>query len=272
MIPALRPKLRGFETETGRRLMLNAPKLSTEHLDSFKRDGFVVLRGGFSAAEVAEIEAATSEIVARPEQSGKHWVYHETSLKNGADDLVCRIENLSPFHPGFAELSAALKPSAGQLLGEDSVLFKEKINFKMPGGDGFTPHQDSQAGWDAYAPMFVSVLVSIDAATIENGCLEMVAGFHQKGIYRPWEPLTDDDMAEMEFVAYPTEPGDIVYFDCYAPHKSAPNMSDKIRRIYFATYNRLSDGEHMAEYYADKHTTYPPDIDRDPDKEYRFRV
>jgi hypothetical protein len=25
------------------------------------------------------------------------------------------------------------------------VLFKEKINFKLPGGSGFTPHQDSPA-------------------------------------------------------------------------------------------------------------------------------
>jgi len=252
--------------------MLHPPILNESHIESFKRDGFVILKGGFTAAEVVEIERATSEIVASPEVSGKHWVYHETSLKNGADDLVCRIENLSPFHTGFAELSDALKPSAGQLLGEDTVLFKEKVNFKMPGGAGFTPHQDSQAGWDAYAPALVSVLVSIDPATIENGCLEMVTGFHQKGTYRQGEPLTDEDMTEMEFIAYPTEPGDIVYFDCFAPHRSAPNMSDKIRRIYFATYNRLSDGEHMASYYADKHITYPPDIDRDPDKEYRFKV
>jgi len=37
------------------------------------------------------------------------------------------------------------------------VLFKEKVNFKMPGGDGFKPHQDSQAGWDRYADYFVNV-------------------------------------------------------------------------------------------------------------------
>ena len=34
----------------------------------------------------------------------------------------------------------------GQLLGEDAVLYKEKINFKAPGGAGFSPHQVSVEG------------------------------------------------------------------------------------------------------------------------------
>jgi ectoine hydroxylase-related dioxygenase (phytanoyl-CoA dioxygenase family) len=100
----------------------------------------------------------------------------------------------------------------------------------------------------------------------------MVAGHHKRGLFREWEPLTEGDMAGMEFVPCPTKPGDIVFFDSYAPHASEPNMSDDIRRLYFATYNRLSDGDHMAEYYADKHKSLPPDIDREAGKEYRYRV
>ncbi len=159
-----------------------------------------------------------------------------------------------------------------QLLGEEAELFKEKVNFKMPGGDGFKPHQDSQAGWDDYVDFFISALVSIDEATPENGCLKMVSGHHQRGLFKSWEPLSDEDMAGMEFVLVPTKPGDVVFFDCYAPHASEPNLTDQTRRIYYATYNRLSAGQHMAQYYADKHKNFPPDIDRDPDKEYVFRV
>jgi len=165
-----------------------------------------------------------------------------------------------------------LKGPVAQLLGCEAVLFKEKVNFKMPGGDGFKPHQDSQAGWDAYADFFISVLVCVDEATVENGCLQMVAGNHKRGLFRSWEPMTDTDMEGMDFVPHPTKPGDVVFFDCYAPHGSEPNMSDKTRRIYFATYNKLSEGDHLAAYYADKHKTYPPDIDREADKEYVFRV
>ena len=42
--------------------------------------------------------------------------------------------------------------------------------------------------------------------------------------------------------------------------------------IYFATYNKLSEGEHLKKYYDDKYKNFPPDIDREIGKEYVFRV
>ncbi len=232
----------------------------------------MVMPGGFDAAAARRIEAWTGELAAMPEEPGKQWVYHEQSQLNADERLICRIENISPFHPGFAALSAALAAPMAQLLGEPAVLFKEKVNFKMPGGDGFKPHQDSQAGWEEYADYFISAMVCIDEATIENGCLQMVKGHQRKGLYREWEPLTDADMANMDFRHYPTKPGDVVFFDCYTPHASEPNLSDRIRRMYFATYNRLSEGDQLARYYADKRASYPPDIERVAGREYVFRV
>ena len=77
---------------------------------------------------------------------------------------------------------------------------------------------------------------------------------------------------EMDFVPCPTEPGDLAFFDCFDPQASEANLSDNIRRLYFATYNRLTEGDHLAPYDADKRLTYPPDIERDPDQEYVYRV
>lgn len=251
--------------------MLQIPSLTIEDIEAFHRDGFLVKRGGFGADDMMRIAAWADEILAAPEVSGRHWVFHEKSKRDEAD-LVSRIENICPHHEGFRELTEALAAPVSQLLDEPAVLFKEKINFKMPGGGGFAPHQDSQAGWDAYADFFISALVSIDRATLENGCLRLVSGHHKNGLATSWEPLSEEYMAGMKFDPVPTEPGDIVFFDCYAPHSSEPNMSPDVRRIYYATYNRLSDGDHMAQYYADKHKNYPPDIDRDPSKSYVFKV
>jgi len=240
--------------------ILTIPRLSKQQVDDFHCDGFVIVQNW--AIELSEM----------PEESGKQWVYHEKSKIDPGKSLINRIEYISPFHSGFASLSKVLKIPTGQLFGEKAVLFKEKINFKMPGGDGFKPHQDSQAGWKDYADYFISVMVCIDEATVENGCLQLVKGYQNHGLYREWEPLTDEDMADMEFKYYPTKPGDLVFFDCYTPHASQANMSDKIRRLYFTTYNRLSEGDHLERYYADKHKNYPPDIGRLPGKEYVFRV
>lgn len=252
--------------------MLSTPVLDKSHIQQFQQDGFVLIRGAFSPEDVEKLKRWTTELAHRPEQSGTHWVYHESSKLDPRIQLINRIEYISPYHEGFAELAEVLKVPMSQLFDEPAVLFKEKINFKMPGGDGFKPHQDSQAGWQDYAEYFISVMVGIDEATVENGCLQMVKGHHRAGLYREWEPLTDDDMAGMDFVHYPTQPGDIVFFDCYTPHASEPNLTDRTRRLYFATYNPLSQGDHLHQYYADKHKNFPPDIDRIPGKEYVFRV
>ncbi len=253
--------------------MLKTPVLTDQQIGDFRRDGYVVVRETFDAAEMGRIDTWARELAALPEKAGRHWVYWEKSLLEADKKIINRIENISPFHSGFAELSQALKAPAGQLLGDDVVLFKEKINFKMPGGDGFKGHQDQQAGWGTYAPYFITAMVSIDAATMENGCLELIAGRHRDGIIgKEWEPLTDADLDGTRFVPYPTDPGDVVFFDSYAPHRSAPNMTDAARRVLYVTYNAAAHGNHREQYYADKRLSYPPDIERNPDKEYRFRV
>ena len=253
-------------------MMVKTPTLTDRQVADFDRDGCVFVAAGFDAPDMARIEGWAREVAALPEAPGRHWVFHEKSLKDGETDLINRIEYISPFHAGFAELTRVLKGPVAQLLGEEAVLFKEKINFKMPGGDGFEPHQDAQAGWNAYAGNFINVMVCIDAATVENGCLEVAPGQHRRGLLRGMEPLTEDDMVGMKFGFFPTEPGDLVLFDAFVPHRSRPNMTGTMRRMYFATYNRASEGDHMAQYYADKHESYPPDIEREPGREYVYKV
>ena len=76
----------------------------------------------------------------------------------------------------------------------------------------------------------------------------------------------------MKFIQIETKPGDAVFFDCYTPHRSESNLTNKSRRILYLTYNKLSDGNYREKYYQDKYKNYPPDIDRDPHKEYNFKV
>lgn len=251
--------------------MPTPPVLTKHQLEEFQRDGFVVLRAAFNDADTKTIIEWADEVEALPEEPGKQWVFHETSTLDGSD-LINRIEYIAPFHAGFASLTEILKTTIGQLLEEDAVLFKEKINFKMPGGGGFEPHQDSQAGWEDYATNFVSAMVCIDEATIENGCLELAAGQNKQGLLRGMEPLTKADTKDMSFIPVPTRPGDSVLFDAYTPHQSAPNPTTTPRRVYYATYNRASEGDHMDQYYADKRKNFPPDIERNADRDYVYKV
>lgn len=253
-------------------LRLSVAALEQDQIEQFHARGFAVLRRAFNAEAVQRLSAWARALSELPDVSGGHWVYRDPSLRNPAERLITRIERIAPFHEGFRDVTVALSPLVEELLGEKAVLFKEKINYKFPGADGFKPHQDAQAGWTTYADFFVSALVSIDRATAANGCLRIVEGYRHHGLFKLWQPLSDDDLSGMDWVDVPTEPGDVIFFDCFVPHASQPNMTDEIRRIYYATYNRASAGDHIDQYYADKHRNFPPDIDRDPAKSYVFRV
>jgi hypothetical protein len=244
-------------------------------IEDFQRDGFVMAPGLFDADEMRQISAWTDEVQAGPETPGRAMMYFEPSLLHPRQRVLQRVENFCPFHPGFAALcdGAKLRGAVSRLFGEPAVLFKDKINFKLPGGDGFKPHQDQQAGWSAYADLFITAMVSIDATTAENGCLELCAGQHTQGLLgSEWVPLTDADMERLHARAVPTRPGDVVFFDSYTPHASGPNLTAEPRRVLYITYNRLSAGDHRTRYYADKRKSFPPDIERDPAKTYTFRV
>ena len=254
---------------------MTATLLNSAQIADFKRDGFLVVRQLFDVGEMKNISAWTNEVETWPETPGRHMMYFETSLKSGRERILNRLENFYPFHEAFRDLfdGNKLLAATSDLLGEDAVLYKDKINFKLPGGDGFELHQDQQAGWGTYADLFITALVSIDAATEENGCLELVAGLHKLGMLgEEWKPMTEEDIADKTLVSCPTQPGDVVFFHSYCPHGSGTNMSDGKRRVLYVTYNAASAGDHREQYYADKRASFPPDIERDPTKEYVFRV
>jgi 2-aminoethylphosphonate dioxygenase len=249
--------------------------LDAAALERYGRLGWIGVADFFSAAEMADISRYTDEALSLPEVSGAQMLYREASLLDARSRVVQRIEDFCPHHAGLDSLvrGGRLQRCVEELLGEPAVLFKEKINFKMPGGAGFDVHQDQQAGWSAYAPLFVTAMVSIDAATIENGCLEMVTTPRLSGLIgREWAPLTAEEMRPFELKPVPTRPGDVLFFDSFVPHASKPNLTGERRRILYLTYNRASDGDHRDRYYADKRASFPPDVDRKPGVEYRFRV
>jgi ectoine hydroxylase-related dioxygenase (phytanoyl-CoA dioxygenase family) len=237
-----------------------------------ERDGYLVVRNFFTANQLADMLRWTAELQAAPEQAGRHWVYFEDSLVAPGRRVIQRIENFCPFHEGFQRMirDGALVRWVGALMNGPVVLFKDKINFKMPGGAGFKPHQDQQAGWSKYAPIFVTAMVTLDPVTLENGCLEMAARRHKEGLIgEEWVPLGE---AGLDLKAVPTQPGDVIFFDSFAPHASKPNLTDAPRRILYLTYNLASQGDHRARYFADKYAAYPPDIERKKGKKYVFRV
>ncbi len=247
-------------------------KISKEQIEEFKSTGFLVIRKLYDTERMKEIITWTEEVRNYPEVPGNVMMYFEQSKLEPGKRIISRIEDVEPFHQGFSELfmRGEIQQITSQLFDDKAILFKDKINFKMPGADGFKAHQDVQAGWDRYSKLHITALVSVDPSTIENGCLEVANGYNNKGLIgEQWAPLEEDGL---DYIALPTEPGDAVFFDSYAPHRSKANLSNGQRRVLYVTYNAAAEGDHRRKYYDDKRLSYPPDIERDTDKEYIFRV
>jgi len=117
--------------------------------ESYDADGYVVVRGVFTPAEVAELEAAFDEIVRQLVASGEHlnarWGGEAMDAMGAADTVVLHTHNVQYYsavwaraltHPGF--LAAAT-----EILGPDVVLHHTKL-FQKPAENGapFPMHQD----------------------------------------------------------------------------------------------------------------------------------
>jgi ectoine hydroxylase-related dioxygenase (phytanoyl-CoA dioxygenase family) len=253
----------------------SASQLTPAQLQDFERDGFLLVRNWYAPTTIQALAGWVDALAAREPVFGREMYYFEPSQTEADRRLLSRIEKFADDDSRLAQFvrSPELMAAAETLMGDRAVLFKEKINFKLPGAGGFEAHQDIQPGWDDYAAYFVSALVPIDSNSLGNGCLELAAGQHRRGwLGERWKPLTEAQLLGVEFQHYPMEPGDIVFFDCYVPHRSEPNRSGSPRRNLYLTYNRARDGDHRERYFADKRKSFPPDNEREAGRSYAYRV
>ena len=141
------------------------------------------------------------------------------------------------------------------LFGEPAVLFKEKINYKHPGGGGFAPHQDATAY--RFVDHHISCMVPLDPSTEASGCLHVAAGYAAGRL--PTDDrgrIRDDVAASLAWRPVEVQPGDLLFFDSYTPHFSDTNRTDRPRRAAYLTYNAAGLGDHRERYYADKRSEF----------------
>lgn len=235
--------------------------LTIEEVLRFQETGWVLKRDLFLKRESELLVRWADEVALLPRLPGRQMVYFETSLLDSESRIVQRIENFCPHHAASERMSreGKLVKAVEQLFGENVVLFKDKINYKLSGGGGYELHQDQQAGWSRYAPLFVNALVAIDESTLENGCLEIANMPRVRNMLAPERSvLSEDDLSPYGLIPCPTCPEDVLFFDSFVPHSSKPNLTNRPRRTLYLTFNRQSDGDHRGSYFVEKRISFPP--------------
>ena len=191
---------------------------------TYDRDGFITIRQAFNASEAALL-AQWVEEVSRFPPSEDAWMHHYEQTPEGP--RLSRTEAFVSSHPqlGRRLMAGRIPELVGQALGEPVFLYKEKINYKYPGGAGYNAHQDAPAY--KQVGLHATALVAIERATAENGCLEFAAGRHEEGLIGLTEDgvLSKEAEAGLTFTPCEMEPGDVTIFSSYIPHRSAGNPS-----------------------------------------------
>lgn len=259
---------------------------SDEQLTTFKTDGFLYVSGS-TLWTPTELEQLLQQALLIETLDDKQLMrYFETvRLQQGeAQQVLQRIENFIDLEscamlrhlltgPSFLTRVSALF-NAIQPIPSSALLYKEKINYKLPGGSGYKPHQDVAAGWWQYGQtLHISAYVAIDKVTSANGALELVKGEHTRGLIgTPYKELPADYCAQQTWHTYETVPGDVLFFTSFVPHRSGSNRTDKSRRILYATYGMAHEGDFREQYFVDKRLSYPPDNERDPLQLYEYKI
>ncbi|XP_066912499.1 2-aminoethylphosphonate dioxygenase-like [Clytia hemisphaerica] len=243
--------------------------LTDEQVEAYQRDSYVILRDLLTPDEKKLFTRTIDEIEKWPVSDDKWFTYYET---NSGVRRLSRLEAFYEHHVVTKKMvEGKLGQAASDLLGEDAVVFKDKINFKYPGGIGYDPHQDGVSYVDFGPQFYMSALVPADPMTLENGCLKIVPGKWGSSPFLAQDERCDikEEIArDFKWDPVICDAGTVVMFNSHVPHKSDVNQTGQSRRALYITWNGISWGEKRDEFYSVRRRLLPSDHLRDPNKDY----
>jgi len=235
-------------------------KLTPQQIAAYHEDGFVIVPGFFDQEEIGLLSRAAHE----------DRVLDQKSFSK--DDGTGAKVRLSLWnHPGdgiygmFARCHK-LVDSVEQLLNDEVYHYHSKMIMKDARvGGAWAWHQDYGYWYQngVLTPDLCSVSIAVDAATVENGCMQVLKGTHKMG--RVDHILSGDQagadmervneaMKRYELVYCVMNPGDALFFHSNLLHASARNDSDKPRWSMICCYNTKTNDP----YKEAHHPCYTP--------------
>lgn len=219
--------------------------LNREQVQSFHKDGYVIIKGFCTKAEVdrmystaIEDDAMSRNALLLNDQTGK-----KTKLSlwfTPGNDVF-----------GYLTRSEKMIHSVAQLLDSEAPVchFHSKLMQKEPKvGGAWEWHQD-YGYWYKNQFMFpdqlLSVMVALTKANKENGCLQVIKGSHKLGRVNHGfageqvgadMTMVNNALQTMEHVYVELEPGDALFFHSNILHRSEANLSDYPRWSIISCY------------------------------------
>ena len=218
--------------------------LSEEQKAFYAENGYLLVEDAVSPAQLERIRQITDDLTeASRSVTASNEVYDLDAGHSAAEPRLTRIKIPHKQDPYFWEVlrNSAMTEVLTDLLGPDTTILTSKLNTKAPGGGrAIEWHQD----WMFYPHTnddllaFGLMLEDVDEA---NGPLMVVPGSHRgpllshmaNGVFAGAIDPDDPLFAREKAVTLTGKAGSMTVHHVRILHGSAPNLSDRARRILF---------------------------------------
>ena len=230
--------------------------LTPEQQAQYWRDGYVVVSGLFSDAEIDRWHARVRGLARGEVAPSENMVLvRDVEVAKGAktfadpEQVICKI-NFFENDPVLMEYGrhGRLLDAVASLLGDDLTFVNSMCITKPPEVDARHPlHQDLLYFGFRPADAMLGTWTALEDATRENGCLAVLPGSHEGA-------LLDHEMPDWDFVNagylgakgfdaanrvhLPMKRGETLLFHSLLIHGSGTNRTEGFRRIVSTHYAR----------------------------------
>jgi len=218
--------------------------LSDQQKATYARDGFLLVENVVTPDQLRQMQEVTDALIAASAQVREsNDIYDLDKGHSAKAPRLTRIKLPHKRDPIFEEVlkASAVTQVLVDLLGPDTTLLTSKLNTKAPGGGAAVEwHQD----WAFYPHTNDDLLafgIMLEDVDVDNGPLMVMPGSHKGpvlshyndsvfcGAINPDDPLFNPDKA----VTLTGKAGSMSVHHVRTLHGSAPNVSDRARKILF---------------------------------------
>ena len=219
--------------------------LTQKQVDFYHKNGYLGVENVLSAEEIAALQRVTDEFVEKSRQVTEHTAVFD--LEPGHTPENPRLRRLKDPIKQHTVYDQTLRHEriltiVEQLIGSGIRTNGNKLNMKSAGyGSAVEWHQDI-AFYPHTNDDILAVGIAIDDMMLENGPLLVIPGSHKGPIYSHHQngifvgAVTDVGFDPDEAVPIELKAGGISIHHARALHASAPNVSNRPRRLLLFQY------------------------------------
>ena len=219
--------------------------LTNEQLNSYHQDGYVLVENAVTDEQLAKLQQITLELIEESKTvSASNDVYDLEDGHSAENPKLTRIKLPHKQNSYFWDVlvDSRITEVLRQILGENVLLQTSKLNTKASsGGSAVEWHQD----WAFYPHTNDGLLACglfLDDVTDQNGPLQVIPGSHNGPVLSHHSNLgvfcgaidpSDSDFEKDKAVTLKGRAGSMSVHHVRTIHGSAPNYSEKPRKILF---------------------------------------